>query len=1219
QINGSTATYTDKMVCIESTNNKSSAFITVNLNGFDGGTKQWFKFTCKVKCIGDSDPVVSTLYNKYTGNQCETTQPDSNDGDMAVIESSYDSATGILTGYIKAWVPTYNKAARYPYIRYNPVSGANVAIVVGNGRYIGNGYTDQALDTSFAIASPTLYKIDWYGAADTLASAKEADEIGDNLIAPISDKTVDFSTNWNMTWTASNNPLTAPMGYWHKLAVESNNVTCIDIPEGFFESDDVDGDPKMLRLAGANAASGTASATNQQALNIETHLEANKTYQFDLDYRAFGGAEAYINIQTAAEGGSYSSSLVTYTNTSSNVDGAHRSVRFTMPSNARSTNNFKVYVGQKYPLKATGTVYLANASLREVSGNSLGGNLFLNGDFHKGLPGNVTSGSAPTVFYGWGQVDVLNYPSVTLMPIPSGFFSGTAVSGDNTIALKATGGNYVEVQFRVELKPNTYYKLQFDYRNIGDLPKLDYQANGTVTITKISDNSDGKYRMTYQIYSDGTNTAAANGAAGNTRIRFKFGASSSGKTAYINNVKLFELTGSNGSTVGSNMVGNLNAVYDESYYSQLGEDTGDTLDVTLTQDVNTNVKRNLANSWFGASSGSSSITQQLVRVPGDFFNYLDYGERIVLIRKTLLGLKTSDGINPHYNPNNDEEWGDVKDLVYAKNAAIASANAPEQKQITINGNPLSEYVFFNDGAADNAVSAVDTVLEEYLETDVDLSTASKMPTSGKAIRIASDNAVSPGKCRVTVTSNTLNITAYRKEFTPQAIDGFASLLSGNSVNLASGLSREFNIATEAYSSGSDKRIIGGSTANSIGYTCGQTATIRVAAVSLSDAKILTGVPYYKINIFNETTGGTTSEQYVTPTNGVYEFTVTSGSTPGYIFWSAIACDSNKNRITAFSTVDSDNRNFAGSVGFNVSSLTAKSAKPSDFNTYWQNVASGITATGYTVTSVAANSGYNAYLVKIPCGTDINGNQGYATGYLTVPSNASASNKIKLKLKFQSYSVTAPGKLYEANTAYFHVCAHSMDISSSSNSSISAVSAYRDQYGLNYDASTIEQTYYYQMIRRDLTAGKFMLDYFGSSGNNYWNGTDFEATGGSMGGFQSTAVAALLKYTNSAGKGINYLNIEIPYMCDLNGTGNGRLTRTWGTKYTDRLKYFDTTYFGSMVTCKTRIFAGLGDTICPASGTTVLYNTIPASDKQITYRQGATHNEYGSGAVFTKTP
>ena len=158
-----------------------------------------------------------------------------------------------------------------------------------------------------------------------------------------------------------------------------------------------------------------------------------------------------------------------------------------------------------------------------------------------------------------------------------------------------------------------------------------------------------------------------------------------------------------------------------------------------------------------------------------------------------------------------------------------------------------------------------------------------------------------------------------------------------------------------------------------------------------------------------------------------------------------------------------------------------------------------------------------------------------------------------------------------------------------------------------------------MIRRDLTAAKFMLDYFGSSGNNYWNGNDFEAQGGSMGGFQSTAVAALFKYTNSAGKGITHLNVEIPYMCDLNGENNGRMPRYWGTRYTNTLKYFDTVYFGTLVTCKTTIFAGLGDSICPASGTFSLYKAIPGSNKSITYRQGATHSNYGSGAEFTIAP
>ena len=368
--------------------------------------------------------------------------------------------------------------------------------------------------------------------------------------------------------------------------------------------------------------------------------------------------------------------------------------------------------------------------------------------------------------------------------------------------------------------------------------------------------------------------------------------------------------------------------------------------------------------------------------------------------------------------------------------------------------------------------------------------------------------------------------------------------------------------------------------------------------------------------YNEATGASTNT-YVTPTNGVYEFTVTANKA-GYVYWYVLACDSSKNQISSFSTVDDVSGvkyNFAGSVGFGVGSLSPVTGKPSNFNTYWQGVAAGIGSTsGATLTAVSANSGYNAYLVKIPCGTDINGKQGYATGYLTYPTSASSSSKIKMKITFQSYGVAVPSKTYMPDTAVFNMCSHSMDLTNSS--SISEYESFRNSKGFNYTANTVEETYFYQMIRRDLTAAKFMIDYFGASGNNYWNGTYFEASGASMGGFQSTAVAALLKYATSGGEGITFLNIEIPYMCDMNGEKSGRRARYWGARYTNTLKYFDTTYFGTLITCQTRIFAGLGDSICPSSGTMSLYNIIPTTDKSITYRQGATHSSYGSGADYS---
>ena len=1156
----------------------------------------YFRLTFKAKLLADQLPIVGVArYQSWSpyGAQSEYNYANNNQKEHSdtVLMSSYDPSTLTFTAIIKLYLTNTH-----------PDTGVHSFITIGNMEHNNTWYDEKNFQAYFAFTDPQLY------AYDTTLS----DTYGENLISPIASGTVCTDTAYQFGsngYTGADSFVAAPADTWC-IDTTASLISCTDIPAGYFNVVTVpEGTPKMLRLSGAK------STTNQQALNLETHLEAGKTYQFDLDYRAFGGVSPYINIQTAAEGGSYSSSLVTYTNTASNVDGAHRSVRFTMPANARSTNNFKTYLGQKWPLKNTGVVYFANASLREVSGGTLGENLFANGDFHIGGAGKISSLNASTALTGWGQNDILNYPSATLMPIPEGFFDGTDVSGDGTIALKATGGNYVELQFKAELKPNTYYLLTYDYRNIEKMPRLSVKAKGSVTSTKISDNSLGKYKMSYQLYSDENNTPYdGSGNDANTRMRLKFGASSSGKTLYINNVRLFELDGDGGNTVGANLVGNLNPILHGDYYSAL-EDTGDTVSVTLTQDGGTNSGRDLANGWFASTYDTAYAEAELIRVPDDFFDYLNYAGRITLLRKTVLGFKHSDGINLHYNPNNDELWGDITDLICAKKLAIDSLNVVEN-QVTVNGNPISEYRIFNDGADSSAVSAVETTISEFM--DMDIQTVSSMPADGKVIRICADNAVRPDKGRVSVTGNTLTISAYRSEFIKYATEGFDTLFVGNSVNFANGYSREFSVSTEAYSSGSDKRIIGGSTEDSIGYSVGDTATVRLAAVSLNHAKILTGVSYFKIHMYNETTGAT-SDTYVTPANGVYEFNITSGSKAGFVFWYAIACDSGKNSISAFYEVDNVSGtiyHFAGSVGFGVDSISVTTAKPSDFNTYWQGVASGIGSTsGATVTPVDAQYGYNAYLVKIPCGTDINGNQGYATGYLTCPTNASSSNKIKLKVKFQSYGVSVPDKLYEANTAVFNVCAHSMDITS--DSSINAYKSYQNSNGFNYTASTVEGTYFYQMIRRDLTAAKFMVDYFGSSGNNYWNGADFEAAGGSMGGFQSTAVAALLKYATANGEGISHLNIKIPYMCDLNGENNGRMPRYWGTRYTASLKYFDTTYFGSMVTCKTTIYAGLGDSICPASGTYSLYKAIAATDKMITYQQGATHSSEGTGAKFSR--
>ena len=225
----------NQMIYIAASENPASAFIPIKLNGFEGN--RWFKFTCKAKLVGgDSIPVVSTLYSVYNGsNQCETTVPTSNDGDFAVFEYSYDPETCTLTAYIKAWIKDIiNQKDRYPFERINPVSGANCAIVLGNGRYLGTGYTEQNTDTDFAFAEPELYMLDCTGGGSALETAKTAEAVSENIIAPMTDKTVDLEGEYVAVWTNSNNPVAAPVNTWYRTGSDKANVTVKNIPKNYF-------------------------------------------------------------------------------------------------------------------------------------------------------------------------------------------------------------------------------------------------------------------------------------------------------------------------------------------------------------------------------------------------------------------------------------------------------------------------------------------------------------------------------------------------------------------------------------------------------------------------------------------------------------------------------------------------------------------------------------------------------------------------------------------------------------------------------------------------------------------------------------------------------------------------------------------------------------------------------------------------------------------------
>jgi len=363
-----------------------SIFYPVKLADFENN--QWFKFICKVKCFGDGVPVVSSLYGDYGGlNQCNTT----NQGDFGFWESSYDPATGILTGYLYGWVKdTINKSNRYPYERINPISGANCAIVIGNGRYVGAGYADDSHTTGFVITEPALYKINGAtgsGSAEGLADAKSKSITGDNYLKPITDKTVDFAGEYVATWTNANNPLSAPTGKWYRTGSKKSRITASNIPTGFYEDTTTS---KMLEIRGLKDNSNSRYFMQKQLF-----LDSEKTYQFDADYRAFGGFAPYINVNYHT-----GDSWTELTKSSVTDNGAHISFRFTTPAGLRTSGdgNFMLRLGLPYGSSATASAYFTNVKVTSVN---TGINTMMYGNFAFSDAGTLTTENTDSILPGW--------------------------------------------------------------------------------------------------------------------------------------------------------------------------------------------------------------------------------------------------------------------------------------------------------------------------------------------------------------------------------------------------------------------------------------------------------------------------------------------------------------------------------------------------------------------------------------------------------------------------------------------------------------------------------------------------------------------------------------------------------------------------------------------------------------------------------------------------
>ncbi|SDU24469.1 Cephalosporin-C deacetylase [Verrucomicrobium sp. GAS474] len=266
-------------------------------------------------------------------------------------------------------------------------------------------------------------------------------------------------------------------------------------------------------------------------------------------------------------------------------------------------------------------------------------------------------------------------------------------------------------------------------------------------------------------------------------------------------------------------------------------------------------------------------------------------------------------------------------------------------------------------------------------------------------------------------------------------------------------------------------------------------------------------------------------------------------------------------------------------------------EPADFDSFWTAQKARLAEVPMKVSLTEIPSpdpAFVVYDVKIDCagGKPV-------SGYFTKPKDA-APKSLKARAGFMGYGVGSPPIDREKETLVLTINAHGIENGKDAAYYEALKNGELKGYAFKNDENAKPETAYFNgMILRVLRALEFLKS------QPEWNGHDLIVSGGSQGGFQSLAGAAL-------DKDVTLCRVGIPWCCDLGGITLGRL-RGWRPDYVAGLGYYDGANMAKRITCPTTIVAGLGDYVCPPSGVCVLYNNLKAAaSRQLEFVQGRTH-------------
>lgn len=375
-----------------------------------------------------------------------------------------------------------------------------------------------------------------------------------------------------------------------------------------------------------------------------------------------------------------------------------------------------------------------------------------------------------------------------------------------------------------------------------------------------------------------------------------------------------------------------------------------------------------------------------------------------------------------------------------------------------------------------------------------------------------------------------------------------------------------------------KYFIGSTERDSLSYSVGETMTFHLTLVSEDETF---GVPRFKYTCTGD--DGRSDSGIVDGSSGTFDYS-TSIDRAGYVHLIVTACDENGVPLR-------DCDVFEGGACADFDGIRQYGRIPCDFDGFWSRV---IREELDPVAPVelekvefpCGDPGDIVYDVKLACPGGMP-----VSGYLRLPRDAE-EHSLPIIVGFRGYGVCSSDIPNKRRAIQLNLNQHGIENGRSAEYYKQLEETTYAGFGFKSEENKDPDTVYFKyMILRALQALRYCKTL------PQWDGENVRTFGGSMGAFQATSAAAL-------DHDVDQLEIYIPWMCDLRGIEDGRLSG-WRPSMEAGLDYYDTVSMASRVRADVFICAGLGDYVCPPSGVTALYHSFRTA-KTLTMMQNKTH-------------